>query len=204
MKKFIFLLILLFLMESCSSRLHQSYAKLSPPEKSWVIFHPFKASTAYAISKEVENIKDSIANQDIIGNDNNGGHLDAFKHSYWMARMSQKIGKRAAFSLGKAHEKGNYQTYKKRQFEDGILPDKQSSDMDLFNNQVGVYIGKEFKSLSKNTLIKIVIDSIDDGKMRILLKDQNGNFLDCQHRIIPKDSLKHKWDTKKCLVSSNQ
>ena len=73
----------------------------------------------------------------VVGKDNNGGKLDAFKHSYWMARLTQGIGKRAAFRLGKAHEKGNYQTYQRRRLEDGLLPDKPSTDMDLYNNNIG-------------------------------------------------------------------
>ena len=39
--------------------------------------------------------------------------MDAFRHAYWMARLRQEIGKTAARSLGKAHEKENYQTFKK-------------------------------------------------------------------------------------------
>ena len=46
-----------------------------------------------------------------IGDDNNGGALDAFKHAFWMARLTQGIGHRASLSLGKAHEKGNYKAF---------------------------------------------------------------------------------------------
>jgi len=204
MKKLVFLLFLFFLMQACSPRLRKSYAKLSPPEKSWVVFHPFKASNAYTISQEAENIKDSIAKHDIIGNDNNGGHLDAFKHSYWMARLTQDIGKRAALSLGEAHEKGNYKSFKKRKLEDGLLPDKPSSDMDLYNNIIGINIGIKNKITSKKVLIQKVLNSLQHGRLMILSKDSLGNFLDCQQRIIIIDSLKHRWDTKKCLVPSNK
>ncbi len=198
-----FLLIFIFLlMSSCSPKLRQSFSKVSSPEKTWVLFHPFKAKKAFYISLEAERIKDSIKNNGNIGNDNNGGQLDAFKHSFWMARLSQSIGKRAAFSLGKAHEKGNHKTFKKNKLEDGFLPDKQSSEMDLFNNFIGISIGKVNKKIPKAVLIKKVLDSLQQGKLRILNKDNLGNFLDCQGQIIPLDSLKGKWDTKKCLVSS--
>tara|TARA_R110002073_G_scaffold57778_4_gene146699 strand:+ start:112056 stop:112466 length:411 start_codon:yes stop_codon:yes gene_type:complete len=128
----VFFLILIF--SSCSPKLKQSFSKLSPPEKSWVVFHAFKAKKAYSISLEAERVKDSMNGHASVGSDPNGGKLDAFKHSYWMARLTQNIGKNAAHSLGEAHEKGNYKTYKKRKLEDGFLPDKQSSEMDLFNN----------------------------------------------------------------------
>ena len=36
-----------------------------------------------------------------------------------------------------------YKSYKKGRHEDGNLPDKISSDMDLFNNRVGVQIGQD-------------------------------------------------------------
>ncbi len=201
--KYFWLFFVLILMNACSPTLRQSYAKLSPPEKGWVVFHPFKASAAYAISKNAEKVKDSIVAIGIIGSDNNGGHLDAFKHSFWMARLTQGIGKRAALSLGNAHEKGNYRTYEKSDLEDGLLPDKQSTDMDLHNNAVGNKIGIRHKKASKLFVVQLVLDSLHNGNLRVLLKDNEGNFLDCQQKRIPLDSLKNKWDTKKCLIPSN-
>ncbi len=177
---------------------------MSSAEKTWVVFHPFKAKRAYQISLEAERVKDSIGDTGIIGTDNNGGQLDAFKHSFWMARLTQGIGKRAANSLGKAHEKGNYQSFKKRQLEEGFLPDKPATEMDLHNNQVGISLGKQLDTTSKNKLIHEVIDAVETGKMRILMKDLNGNFLDCAKKRIPLDSLKGKWNTKKCLVPSDR
>ncbi|MCF6348941.1 MAG: hypothetical protein L3J20_11685 [Flavobacteriaceae bacterium] len=202
--KSLLLFFIFLLMNSCSPKLRQSFSKVSLPEKTWVIFHPFKAKKAFLISKEAEKIKDSISALKIIGNDNNGGHLNAFKHSYWMARLTQGIGKRAAFSLGKAHEKGNYKTYKKHKLEDGFLPDKQSTDMDLFNNRIGINIGKSNKKTSKKELIQQLLDALHNGELRILKKDSLGNFLDCEYKIIPLDSLKGKWDTKKCLIKSSE
>ena len=202
--KYFLLFFVLIVMGSCSSTLRQSYTRLSPPEKGWVVFHSFKAKKAFVITKEAQQLADSIARQDLIGNDNNGGRLDAFKHSFWMARLTQGIGERAALSLGKAHEKGNYITYKKSDLEDGLLPDMQSTDMDLHNNDIGNRIGIKFRKASKMVLIQKVLDSLQSGNLRILDKDSQGNFLDCQQNRIPLDSLKYKWDTKKCLVPSNQ
>ncbi len=202
--KYLLLFFIFLLMSGCSPKLRQSFSNVSSPEKTWVFFHPFKAKRAFFISLEAESAKDSIKNNEIIGNDNNGGHLDAFKHSYWMARLSQSIGKRASFSLGKAHEKGNYKTFKNHKLEDGFLPDKPSTEMDLFNNLIGINIGNSNKKVSKNKLIQLVLDSLQKGRLRILSKDNLDNFLDCQGQIIPLDSLKHKWNTKKCLVKSSE
>ncbi len=201
--KNLYVLIVLIFLSSCSPTLKQSFSKLSKPERTWVTFHPFKSKTAFMISREALKVKDSIAINKGIGTDNSGGKLDAFKHSYWMARLTQDIGKSAANRLGKAHEKGNYQTYKKKRLEDGLLPDKQSSDMDLFNNQIGIEVGTSFKKSSRTALMRKLIDALEKGNLRVLKKDSLGNFLDCQNKKIPLDSLKNKWDTKKCLVSSN-
>jgi len=195
------LLFVLFL--NCSPKLKQSYSNLSKPERTWVLFHPFKAKKAHQMSRAAIVITDSIANENTIGNDINGGQLDAFRHSFWMATSAQRIGKRAALSLGIAHEKGNYQTFKKRQLEDGILPDKPASDMDLYNNQIGAALGKRFKKASKATIINHLIDSIQQGKLRMLKKDTIGNFLDCNGQIIPTNALKGKWENDKCLVPTN-
>ena len=201
--KYLYSIIGFLLLTSCSPSLRSSFSKLSKPEKTWVTFHPFKSKKAYTISLEAERVKDSIALLDLIGNDNNGGHLDAFKHSYWMARLAQSIGKRAAYRLGKAHEKGNYQTFKSNSLEDGFKPDKQSSEMDLFNNQIGLQVGSSFSKAPRSILMRKLIDSLENGKLRILKKDSSGNFLDCQLKKIPLNSLRNKWDTKKCLVPSN-
>jgi len=202
--KIVAILLVFVIFMGCSPKLRQSYAKLSKPEKTWVIVHPFKAKKAYRISNNIDQITDSIAKAGIIGNDNNGGRLDAFKHSYWMARLTQGIGKRAALSLGEAHEKGNYKTYKKRQLEDAVVPDKASTEMDLHNNSVGARTGSFNKNTQGKKLILMLLDSLEAGKLRVLYKDDQGNFLDCQHQKIPLDSLRSQWHTPKCLVPSNK
>lgn len=202
-KKIVILFLLFSMFLNCSPKLKQSFIKLSKPERTWVIFHPFKAKKAYQISREALITTDSIAKQDVIGKDRNGGQLDAFTHSFWMARSTQLIGKNASLRLGKAHEKGNYLTYKKRQLEDGITPDKPASDMDLFNNQVGAILGKKYENASKETIINHLVVSIRQGKLRMLKKDDLGNFLDCNGEIIPIKALKGKWENDKCLVPTN-
>ena len=73
-----------------------------------MLFHPFKATKALEISKEVNRISDSIKKTNLLDGDASGGQVDAFRHAYWMARLKQEIGESAARSLGKAHEKENY------------------------------------------------------------------------------------------------
>ena len=181
----------------------QKFKKLSCPHKTWVILHPFKAKRALKISKEALKITDSIKNSSLLDSDLSGGQVDAFRHAYWMARLHQELGKKAALSLGKAHEKDNYQTYKNKKLEDGIIPDKISSTMDLFNNKIGVSLTQKGIITQKNGLIYKIINAIKAGKLKVIKKDNKGHFLTCENKIITKNSLKGKWINNKCLVNSN-
>lgn len=182
----------------------KSFFALSGPKKSWVLLHTLKAKKAYEISVEVTRIADSISKTNLLDGDASGGQVDAFRHAYWMARLRQEIGKSAAKSLGKAHEKENFLMFKNQKLEDGFLPDEISSKMDLHNNNQGLSLISKNSDISKSGLIYRVINAIQEGKMKIIKKDANGNFLTCDGQKISIDSLKGKWKNNKCLVSSNQ
>jgi hypothetical protein len=204
MKKLIFFLLFANLTtKSYSQSNWENFNNLSSPKKWWVISHPFKARKALKISKEVTKIADSIRKTNLLDGDASGGQVDAFRHAFWMARLRQGIGKSAARSLGKAHEKENYLMYKEPKLEEGVVPDKISSDMDLFNNDVGLNLIHRGEKTPKNGLIYRVINAIKAGKMRVIKKDTNKRFVTCEGNIIPKDSLKGKWINTKCLVESN-
>ncbi len=180
-----------------------SFKKLTPPEKHWVIFHPFIAKKVYKISIKAKQISDSLANDIRFDGDKNGGQIDAFRHALWMAMLSQKYNWRKIYKLGIAHEKGNYYQYKKQKTEDGTLPDKISSDMDLLNNDAGRQIGLDNKSANTKQLIEIVKQEVLSGNLWIIKKNKNGDFLDENNKIINPKSLKGKWENNKCLVKSN-
>jgi hypothetical protein len=179
-----------------------SFKKLSCPEKKWVLFHLFIAKKSFLLTKQVLVDVDSIKKTGIIGTDNNGGTLDAFKHTYWMASLSREIGSKKALKLGKAHEKGNYLQYKKHILEDAILPDSVSSQMDLRNNEIGVSLLGNCKNYSPITIQKRTLDALNAGKLYVIKKDEQGNFLTCDGAIIPMKDWLGKWDIPKCLVYS--
>ena len=181
----------------------KSFFELSGPKRTWVLFHPFKAKKSLAVSKEANKVADSIKKTNLLDGDAAGGQVDAFRHAYWMARLRQEIGKSAARSLGKAHEKENYQTFKKRKLEDGVVPDEISSIMDLHNNEEGLKLTKKRCKTSQKTLIDRIVKAIKEGKMKIIKKDKKDNFLTCDDKIISSKSLKGKWKNNKCLVASN-
>jgi hypothetical protein len=204
MKKKLFLICFLVVTSISAQSSYKSFFDLSGPKRTWVLFHPFKAKKSLKISQEVNRVSDSIKKTNLLDGDAAGGQVDAFRHAYWMARLRQEIGKSAARSLGKAHEKENYQTFKKRQLEDGVLPDKISSTMDLYNNEEGLKLTVRRDDISQKNLIIEVANAINDGKMKVIKKDNQGNFLTCDGEIISKETLKGKWINNKCLVSSNQ
>ena len=135
----------------------QKFRVLSCPEKWWVVTHPFVAKKAHKITLEVRKTVEGLKNDTILKGIGNGLQIDAFRHAYWMALLTREIGWRRSNKLGKAHEKGNYKTYKKGEVEDGVLPDKISSEMDLHNNGVGIDIGKKINVENlKNEVIQAV------------------------------------------------
>ena len=204
MKKILQLLFFAFVISTNAQSGFKRFSKLSCPLKIWVIFHPFKAKKALRISLEAIKVADSIAEINLLDGDRSGGQVDAFRHAYWTAQMHQKLGKRTARSLGKAHEKDNYITYKKRKLEDGVLPDEISSEMDLYNNDEGIKLVTKKSKISKNNLIFKIANAIKSGKMKIIKKDKKGNFLTCDGKVILKETLKGKWENNKCLVDSNK
>ena len=204
MKKTLILLFFSISISMSAQSNFKSFFKLSGPKRTWVLFHPFKATKSLKISKETNRVADSIAKTNLLDRDKNGGQVDAFRHAYWMARLRQEIGKRAARSLGKAHEKENYLMYKKRRLEDGTVPDEISSIMDLYNNEQGLKLISKGSKTPKKGLIYRIVNAILEGKMKIIKKDKKGNFLTKEGKIISKESLKGKWKNNKYLVPSNQ
>lgn len=199
--KLFFILTLALFIKLNSQNLVKVFFSLECPEKIWTLTHIFKAKKIYRISqialKETEKLKtDTTLDGDICG-----GQLDAFRHAYWMCLVTKYYGHKRALSLGKAHEKSNYKMFKKGHLEEGILPDYESSQMDYLNNDVGIFLGKEYKSLTDEELKNLIIEYIKAGKLYVLRKDKQGNYLDCDgNKIVLTEK---KWITGKCIVPSN-
>lgn len=182
----------------------KSFLKLSCPEKKWVVFHIFKAKGAYNISLDVTNKTKELINDTTLDGDINGGQLDAFRHCYWMAKITQKYGWRTARSLGKSHEKGNYIDYKKHRTEEGTFPDAQACQMDYLNNDAGIELGKNSAGLNDEEIILKIKEMILSGKLYVIKKDKAGNYLTCSGELITEEELKGKWETPKCVLPSFQ
>lgn len=178
----------------------KAFRNLSKAEKRWVLFHPFKAKKAYRVSKVVTRLMDSIQKTETLGKHQIGNQLDAFKHTYWMWTLASNIGCRSAKSLGKAHEKGNYQTYKKQELEDGTLPDAVSSEMDMHNNAIGIQLFKQHGRISKKERIKKVLEALSLGKLRMIAQRLRGVYVDVKGAVLPKESYEGLWENRKILI----
>jgi hypothetical protein len=203
MKKVLFLFLFLFANEMLAQSILSDFMKLSGPKRTWVALHPFKAQKSDKVAKETNRVADSIRKTTLLDGDPSGGQVDAFRHAYWMARLKQEIGHSAAESLGEAHEEENYLMYKKLALEEGVVPDKISSVMDLHNNKEGLKLISKGSKLPKKELIDAIVNAICAGKMKIIKKNSKGKFLSCKGDVISEKSLKGKWENNKCLVPSN-
>jgi len=201
---FFLLLVFIPLMTDAQNRPVGSFLKLSSPEKMWTISHPFIAMKAWKITVRIRFVTDSLQKEGIPDRDPSGGKLDAFRHSFWMARLTEKIGERRALSLGRAHEKGNYRDFKRNRFEEGEFPDKAASDMDLYNNKIGVEIGFVLKDANERLVVDSILKAIAIGRMLIVFKDSLGRACDSLLNPIPTNELHGKWVTSRLLVPSDK
>ncbi|MCB0397665.1 MAG: hypothetical protein KDD36_13505 [Flavobacteriales bacterium] len=182
----------------------KTFRTISRPERCWVLFHPFVAGKCLNLTKQAQAASERIMRSDTLDGDPAGGQVDAFRHAYWMALVSSRTGWRKARSLGRAHERGNHIARRKGHLEDGLIPDKPASDMDLWNNDAGIDIGRTHKNAPSDSLRIYVISAIMEGKMRVLSKNAAGQWLDCNGQPLPPESYTGLWENDKCLVPSDQ
>jgi hypothetical protein len=89
------------------------------------------------------------------------GHLDAFRHAYWSARLTHAFGEDWARAFTTAHEA-----------VPGNRPTPEA--MDLYNNSVGVRIAREHPGASPAQLATLVADAVRDGRMVVV--DRHGRL----------------------------
>jgi hypothetical protein len=169
----------------------------------WGLIHPISAIKIKKISKSLNviyNLKEIKLELDSF---ENGGKLDAFRHTFFMAAFAQKVKISKLRKLGIAHEKGNYRQFIKNQTENKEIPDSMGTVMDLFNNELGYKIGKANKNLLLPDLKLIVLKEIQNGNALIIKRNKMGKYLDCENNIINVDQFFKKWYVPKCLVKSD-
>ena len=178
----------------------KQFKSLSCAEKRWVLCHPFVAKKAHRISLHAREVAAIMLKDTLLDGDGNGGQVDAFRHAFWMAALSREIYWRKALKLGRAYERAN-----KKEFKKGINSSRDlvGMQMDLFNNRVGVELGRRLRSLSEKELKEQIILVVLNGKLKLIKKDRSGNSLDADGNLIPEAQWKGKWENQRCLVDSD-
>ncbi|MDX2173391.1 MAG: hypothetical protein SFY56_09735 [Bacteroidota bacterium] len=177
--------------------------KLSNYEKCWAFCHPIAALKVKHISKNCFKIYQQSTITIQLDKNANGGKLDAFRHTFFMAAFAQKIKIRKLKKLGIAHEKYNYKQFLKSEFENGEVPDSLGTIMDLKNNDLGLEIGTKYKKENLVKLSEIVINAIHSGEAVVIKRNKLGDYVDCNGQIIILPKQK-KWGNNKCIVKSNE
>jgi hypothetical protein len=181
----------------------KAFHNLSKYEKCWAIWHPFAAKKIKKHQTEMYAVVKEIKQQGLLDAFENGGKLDAFRHTFAMAYFSKYVKPNKLRKLGKAHEKANHwQFLHHLPDEEGELSDSLSSVMDLKNNDIALSLSKEVKNLSIEEIKQKIISLIKNGDVFIMKRNAQGQYIGCDNDLIPAEKLKI-WNTPKCLVPSN-
>lgn len=175
-----------------------AFKKEAPALRWWALTHPFVVGKAYEIAKYALYVTDSIAPH--LDNDHVGGKADAFRHTYWMALTAQAIGRRRALSLGKAHEKADYQNFQRGKLEDGEIQDAAASKMDLKNNNVGIAMGCLYPNADRRVMRDHVLKAIETEQLYYIWKDKRGHSLDSAGQVIREEDWRGVWDNGRVVV----
>ncbi len=198
MSKFLLGICILFSMAASGQK--SIWKRTGTAEKIWVITHPFIAGKAYRISKKVLVVMDSLKKANYFeGNTLSGSKCDAVRHAYWMATLTNQIGKRRALKLGKAHEKKNRKDFDKGVLEERFMPDQAAMNMDLKNNEKGAEIALKFE----NQLLEKVLTALRNGELWWIKQNEKGEFLDVNSSVIPLIEWSGKWNNQRILIPTN-
>lgn len=181
----------------------QKFSSRSRYEKCWAFTHPFVALKLKKIYKTCMPIYEEVKKNNLLDALENGGKLDAFRHTFFMAAFAQKIKIKKIRKLGIAHEKGNYSHFLKNIKEDGELADSLSTVMDLQNNELGFKIGSTNKKKDLRDLKDLVTEEIKKGEALYFKRNNSGQYLNCNGELILLDNYKNKWFVPKCLIATN-
>ena len=181
----------------------KEFHSLGKYEKRWALAHPFAAMKIKKHQAEMYSVYKDVKQQKLLDTFENGGKLDAFRHTFAMAYFSKFVKAKKLRKLGAAHEKANRWQYLHSQpDEDGELPDSLSSVMDLKNNSIALSLHDEMKNLSAEEIKQKIIALIKNGEVFIIKRNSLGQYVDYDDNIIPAEKLK-LWNSPKCLIKSD-
>ena len=157
---------------------------ISLPELKWAIFHPIAALKVKKIKIQCDKFYQDSSLKIQLDKYENGGKLDAFRHIFYMSAFSKSIKIKKLRKLGVAHEKANYRQFLKGKKENNELPDSLGSVMDLNNNEIAFKLINQTRNLSLSDLKNEIVRLIQKNGAYYILRDSNGNYLNCSNFII--------------------
>lgn len=173
-------------------------------ELVWATLHPRAAIKVNKLKQNADPVYNRYVKLAIPDSFSSGGKLDAFRHVFYMSVFTQAIKANTIKKLGKAHERKNIRAAKKRKLEDGEIASLVASEMDLFNNELGISIGPVNKQLSLEALAELAINAIERGEARILLRNCKGQYQTCEALSKSLKTVTTLAAQAPCLVPSNQ
>ncbi len=203
MKKIFFLILLSLCITTPSFTQNKKllFESLTLKDKVWSLCNINAIKKSLSESKDVLNIIDSLSifDEKFYDKKIESGKCDAFRHLLWMYKLSSTIGVEKARRIGNMYENYNAYIYK-------INPqsgyDKASMDMDLYNNEVGIYL---YLKYAKNELIiDYIKQTIEEGYVKIVSKNKDFQNLDINNSVIENKNWKGKWENQRCLIDSNK
>ena len=110
--------------------------------------------------KDIKEEAFAVAEEHFADGSHNG-HQDAFRHTYWNARLTQEFGAEWAEQFTTAHE--------------GVADTPSAEEaMDLYNNEVGRQIAIDNPDASPEEIAGLVQQAADNGELLVI--DGDGNL----------------------------
>ena len=189
---------LLFNFTSFSQNRKEIIKSLSFKDKVWVMKNYSSIKKAYKISLDVINTMDSLNKQNFLGGNTEGGKFDAFRHIYWTYSLTREIGEEKTRRVGEIYENYNKYIFLTKHY---CGYDSVSMAMDLFNNEIGINLGKN--KIDDSLIFNKITDLILSGNAKIVKKNTLHQSLDDNDNVIPEEEWKKNWINNRKLVNSN-
>lgn len=188
----------IFNFNSFSQNRKEIIKSLSLKDKIWVMKNYSSIKKAYKISLDVLKTMDSLNRENFLGGNTEGGKFDAFRHIYWTYSLTKEIGEEKTRRVGEIYE--NYNRYIFNNIDYSGY-DSVSMAMDLFNNDIGIELGKN--KITDSLIFNEITNIIFSGKAKVVKKNTLEQSLDENDNVIPEEEWKKKWINNRKLVNSN-
>lgn len=188
----------IFNFNSFSQNRKEIIKSLSLKDKIWVMKNYSSIKKAYKISLDVLKTMDSLNRENFLGGNTEGGKFDAFRHIYWTYSLTREIGDEKTRRVGEIYENYNRYIFNNIAYS-GY--DSVSMTMDLFNNDIGIELGKN--KITDSLIFNEITNIIFSGKAKIVKKNTLEQSLDENDNVIPEEEWKKKWINNRKLVNSN-